>query len=239
MRIPVFLLLMALGGGPLAAQTPPVQPAPLKAMPLPPELDGSFATHYVVPFGLPKVSFLADISTQIDQSVSEGREAYIPYRERIEHRQNGVTTAVVIFGDLLIGYGIDYLHRTYMDLDDRPMIGRYRTDNAYRATWLVARDGEDVDDGLVRTRYRFDKSQPNGDRYVGTMWVAEAYNLVVQGEGDFTSRGATHHVRFKLSNIQVGPQDPALFYPPEGFQHQGTGLSPYGPPRTDYEGVQP
>jgi hypothetical protein len=235
LRLAPIVLALAVGVG--RAQP---APEPLKPMPFPPELDGSLATTYVVPFGLPKVSFSADLHMQMDQSVTEGREIYIPYRERRDMRSKNLNFASVIYTDLLVGYGIDYLHKTYIETDFRQSrLQPNRTDSAYAATWLVARDGEDVDDGLVRTRYRIENSRPNGDHYAGIAWVADGYNLIVQGEGVVTSRGVSHTVHFKLSNIQVGPQDPALFAPPADFRRIGTGLSPFGPSRTDYEGVQP
>ncbi len=237
MSVMRYLLLLSFLFFPAAgwAQSPPQ----LQPMPLPAELDGTLATSYVVPFGLPKVSFSADVNQEIGGHASQGRRVVVPYRERIETNYGTFTIVTILYADLLVSYTFSLTDqkKKYTEVDLHSMT-LPSTGNAYTAKWSVAREGEDVDDNLVRTRYRIQSVHANGDTYVATMWVAEAYNLIVQIEGVSTVKGVASTVRFKLSNIKVGPQEPALFYPPPDFTRWGTGLDPSGKSRTDW-GVQP
>jgi len=198
-----------------AAQTVSTQPV----------LEGSPASGFIVPFGLPTVSFSADLHMEIAGSVSEGRQVVIPHRERWERRAGKFTVVSILYTDLLVGYAFIVENKVYTEFDLRSSTLQPDNPNsAYAAKWTVTREGEDVDDGLVRTRYHVQSIRPNGDSYVATVWLADAYNLIVQGEGVSTVKGVARPIRFKLSNIKTGPQDPSLFYPPPDFKQWGTGV---------------
>lgn len=176
-------------------------------------------------FGPPTVSFSADLYLETGKNTLEGRVVYIPNRERWELRAGAVTVVSIIYTDLMVGYTVLPSQKTYLEVDHGQVAGS-------RPQWTVSREGEDSADGLSRVRYHARGVRPNGDVYEATMWLAEAYNLVVETRGTSTIGGVTRPVHLKLYNIRTGPQDTALFEPPPDYRRFGTGLdAPLAPPR--------
>jgi hypothetical protein len=175
-------------------------------------------------FGPPTVSFAADMYMETGGNMREGRLVYIPHRERWELRTGSVTVISILYTDLGVGYTVLPSQKMYLEVDQ----GAAR---ANQTQWTAKREGDDTDDGLVRGRYRVEGVSPSGDTYKATMWLAEAYNLVVEVRGTSVTRGVSRQVHMKLFNIQVGPQDPALFEPPPDYKRFGTGLDAGTPPK--------
>lgn len=173
------------------------------------------------PFGLPTVSFAADYSSELNGGRSTGRYIRIPNRIRWEIGDKSVS---IIFVDLWVAYTLIPDRKAYTEVDLHNSTARSDGPNAPH--WTVKRLDSDTADGLVRTRYHVENRRANGDTLNGTMWLAEAYNLVVEIQATVVVGGKTINSHYKLSNIQVGPQDPALFYPPPDYQRWGTGLDP-------------
>lgn len=175
------------------------------------------------PFGAPTVSFSAELHYDNGKSTVEGRVVAIPKRERWEFRTGGVTVISILYADLGRGYTVLPAQRMYLEVDQA---ATYVNDTK----WTVQREGEDTIDGLLCGRYAVEGVRGNGDRYQATMWLAEAYNLVIRAQGNSVIGGTARPVHLQLSNIQTGPQDPALFEPPPDYRRFGTGLDAPPPP---------
>ena len=173
------------------------------------------------PFGRPTVSFAADCTLELNGAKSTCRLIQVPNRVRWEILGRAT---VILYTDLWVSYSMVPNRKMYIEVDQRNSPARSDGPNAAR--WTVKRLDSDTDQGLVRTRYHAESTHANGDTFTATMWLAEAYNLVVESRGTSFIRGKTIVSHFKLSNIQIGPQDPALFYPPPDYQRMGTGLDP-------------
>jgi len=173
------------------------------------------------PFGRPTASFAADFTVVLNGVKSDGRYYFIPNRIRWEWA-NQVTS--IVYLDLWVGYSLIPSRRLYVEVDHRNSSARSDGPNAPH--WTVKREGEDTDQGLVRTRYHVEARRANGNTFTATMWLAEAYNLVVEIDGVAVIGGKTLTSHFKIGRIEIGPQDPALFYPPADYQRMGTGLDP-------------
>jgi hypothetical protein len=174
-------------------------------------------------FGPPTVSFAADMYMETGGNMREGRLVYIPHRERWELRTGNVTVISILYTDLGVGYTVLPAQKMYLEVDQGQA-------SVSQTQWTASREGEDTDDGLVRGRYHVEGVSGGGDTYSATMWLAEAYNLVVEVRGTSVVRGVSRQVHMKLFNIQVGPQDPALFEPPPDYKRFGSGLDAGRPP---------
>jgi len=175
------------------------------------------ASSFNTAFGPPTVSFSAEMYIESGGNKRDGRLVYIPHRERWELRTGNVSIISILYTDLGVGYTVLPAQKLYLEVDQSVM-------RQNQMQWTTTREGEDVDDGMVRARYRVEGVRSDGDSYKATMWLAEAYNLVVEVRGTSVIRGVSRPVHMKLFNIQVGPQDPALFEPPPDYKRFGTGL---------------
>ncbi|MEO8558140.1 MAG: hypothetical protein ABI439_03695 [Rhodospirillales bacterium] len=181
------------------------------------------------PFGQATVSFSADFMVDADGRPSDGRIMFIPQRRRVEVTTDGRHIVGITYLDLGVGYSMDLDRKVYSEFNVGPTPA-LPTGSIF-PNWTVTRDGEDTVDGYVRTRYNAEEHRPNGDGFRGILWLVEAYNLVVEAKGINKAGGRTWPVKYRIFNIKVGPQDPALFEPPPDFTRQGTGVDPSAPPR--------
>jgi uncharacterized protein YdeI (BOF family) len=184
------------------------------------------------PFGEPTVSFAADMYYETGKNMLEGRLLRVPQRQRWEFRTGGVTIISIIYTDNWVGYTVLPAQKMYLEVD-------HAAQPPGSGTWSVKRTGEDTADGLVRGRYDTQGTSPNGDSYQLTMWLAEAYNLVVEVRGTATIQGVARPIHFKLYNIAIGPQNPALFEPPSDYKRFGTGLDANSPTASPKREVKP
>jgi len=189
------------------------------------------------PFGQPTVSFSADFTIDSAGFQTKGHMNNIPMRRRVEVDLGPRHVVSIIFADLAVGYALDLDRKTYSEFSLGPT-PNFPTGPTYPG-WTLTREGEDEADGLVRTRYKAEELKPNGNGFRGTLWLAEAYNLVVEARGVNLSAGKSLPVTHRVFNIKVGPQDPALFQPPADFVKFGTGVDPSVPPPTPQPRVQP
>lgn len=189
------------------------------------------------PFGQPTVSFSADFTIDSGGFQTKGRINSIPMRRRVEVDLGSRHIVSILFVDLAVGYALDLDRKTYSEYSLGPT-PNFPTGATYPG-WTLTREGEDEADGLVRTRYKAEENRPNGNGFRGTLWLAEAYNLVVEAKGVNLSAGKSTPVTHRVFNIKVGPQDPALFQPPAGFVKFGTGVDPSVAPPRPVPSVQP
>lgn len=76
--------------------------------------------------------------------------------------------------------------------------------------------GEESVNGIATTRYAVDKDIPEG-HLSGTLWLS-ADGIPMRCDGSLTrNNGKVSTVHWELRNVQVGPQDTALFEVPAGY----------------------
>ncbi|MEO8558139.1 MAG: hypothetical protein ABI439_03690 [Rhodospirillales bacterium] len=180
------------------------------------------------PFGQPTVSFSADFTIDSAGFQTVGHMNSIPLRRRVEVNLGPRHVVSILFVDLAVGYALDLDRKTYSEFSLGPT-PNFPTGAIY-PNWTLTREGEDNADGYVRTRYRAEEMKSNGDGFRGTLWVVDAYNLVVEAHGANMRGGKPIPLTHRIFNIKVGPQDPTLFQPPADFTRFGTGVDPVVPP---------
>jgi hypothetical protein len=83
------------------------------------------------------------------------------------------------------------------------------------ATFELAPLGPATVDGVAADRYGFRATLLGGGTQEGEFWLTPE-NVIVRAEGtvDRPDLSAPRRVEMRLENLQLGPQDPALFEPP-------------------------
>jgi hypothetical protein len=78
--------------------------------------------------------------------------------------------------------------------------------------------GTDVIDGLRATKYHVQMDDPVAGQFDGYVWsTRQGIILKIDGAGEQNGRRGDIHLQFR--NVQVGPQDVALFEPPAAYRH--------------------
>ena len=198
---------------------------------------GPDITGIVHPIGRPTVSFAADFTIDTGGMLTKGRMTSIPMRDRYELHLGPISIVNIFYADLGVGYSLNLDRKTYSEF--RAAQGLEMPNDPAAAKWTLIPDGEDNADGYVRTRYRAEEMKSNGDGFRGTLWVVDAYNLVVQAQGANMRGGKAMPLQYRVFNIKIGPQDPALFQPPADFTRFGTGVDPVVLPSVPPPRAQP
>ena len=77
--------------------------------------------------------------------------------------------------------------------------------------------GEEEVDGIPATKYRVDKTAPDGTRGEGFLWISRR-GVLLKLDGTVTAPGGHRTaITMALSDVKEAPQSPALFMPPAGL----------------------
>lgn len=161
-----------------------------------------------------KTAYSAERMLTIDGRSYQGMLYAEPGRQRHVQNEGGIQE-VAIF-DLGSGTGIFELPQIKSYLDFK--IGRAVA--ALSVPDIAGKPvGREAIEGISVTKYRVAQKASDGTRIDGLLWLtAEGIPMRAQGAVTETS-GKRTQFSWILSHLQVGPQDEALFEPPEGF-HQ-------------------
>jgi len=162
----------------------------------------------------PSISYAADFSFQFNSEGFGGRTRHTPGTTRTEFEINGVSVVSLELWDE---------DRTYLIL---PEFRQYAWLNRHDRNRALARlrqiigkfekhiqaVGTEKHEGLQVTKYRM---RVPGGRF--RFWVTDE-GLLVRLEGEGEAGGERLYIEYSLSNIQVGPQNPANFRLPKGYR---------------------
>lgn len=185
-----------------------------------------------VDFAKPDVSYSAVRIMEADQGTIRQRFYYAPDRTRSEMDAGGQPIATITRDDLGV---IWVLTGTSMYLETSMQnIEAYaeNTEGSPDAMEVVeyTEIGPERVDGYDTTKYRVKAEDPDGDEILGHFWVTEE-RIPVRMEMDFQleSEQQQSHIVVRLEDLEVGPQDPALFEVPADAQKiDATGLPGFG-----------
>lgn len=77
--------------------------------------------------------------------------------------------------------------------------------------------GQEVVNGISTNKYKTVAQDPQGNRLEGFSWLT-ADGVPVKNDMQYQSGGHGARVRTEISDLKVGPQDPALFEVPPGYK---------------------
>lgn len=163
------------------------------------------------PLPVPTVAYSAERVLETEQGSFTQRLHYACGKERSETDMGGLRSVVILRPDRGLGWMLMPAQRTYQQLDLAH--ARQQAGSAPAADVEVERVGTEIVAGREATKYRLVARDEGAGGFV---WFT-AEGIPVQM--DLLSRQGRRQTRIKVSlrNLQIGPQDPALFELPEGY----------------------
>ena len=161
------------------------------------------------------VPYSADVTIALgDAEPTRGRIESAPGMQRLEQRLPGGARRVMITRfDRQLAYLIDPTTETYRELHLNLNVPTGWDD----AVLTLKPEGPDTVGGVAATRYAVAGDPRPGTHVHGQLWRTDDGIMVKADATTDGSGGKELRSVFELSNLQRGPQDPALFEPPEGY----------------------
>lgn len=161
---------------------------------------------------VPNAAYSADSVIRVGGVELDGRVYHDRGVERREITIQGMEQIVIRRADLnqvyvvmpAMGVGME------MDLDSTP----YPSPDELLEGIDAEPMGRETVAGLEATKYRMTGADPSGGQFDGFVWVTED-GITLRLQGTVTAGGRTEEVLMVLDNVEVGPQDPALFERPD------------------------
>lgn len=162
------------------------------------------------PIPTPTVSYSADRVLETEAGVFTGKVYATADRERSEMSMGGMTTAIVLRRDLQNGLMLMPSQKMYKELDfseARKQAGAAPNDVSIDVV------GPDTLDGIETTKYKLVMKDGSAG---GFMWFTRE-GIALKMDMLTKNGRKTERMTITLRNLQVGPQDPALFEAPAGY----------------------
>ena len=160
--------------------------------------------------------FSADIELVGNEASVQGRIFVVPGKQRIELDSPLLEHPVVIISDedRNKAWLLDRVEKSYREhpLDAMPIHLR-RDDWANLKRTAV---GRETVNGVETTKFAAEGTGPSGNPVEGHIWLSDE-GIVVRFAGQELKAGGPVDSRGDLRNIEVAPQDPALFEIPDGY----------------------
>lgn len=164
------------------------------------------------PFGLPTAPYSAESRVTADGRTVTARIHADGQRERREIRDDGVEQI------MLIDHGTQKATMLIVEQKVAMEVDMDATGGPMTPTkWETREVGREEVAGRPVTRHRIDGRGSDGARVAGDVWLT-AEKIPVKSELDVTEDGQTVRVVQELTNLRIGPVDPALFQVPAGYQ---------------------
>ena len=137
----------------------------------------------------------------------------MPGKERHDEDVSGIELDFILDLDGAEGFIVVPGLHSYVSAHLPPILAELDRD---RLMGMAA--GEDRIAGLRATKYRLDYTASDGTHGEGFVWVGDD-NILLKVEGRVDrARHKPLNIRMELSELRPGPQDAALFKPPEGMK---------------------
>lgn len=158
------------------------------------------------------VSYTATRTVTVDGQTYTGPTFHVPGHERDEQKFGAMNMDFILDGPSGQGYLVAPSVKTYVIFPFPPML------SALIDSEMEKRPvGEEVIDQIPTTKYRVEKTTPDGAHGEGFVWVSKR-GILMRLDGLVTAPGG-HKTRIalQLANLKEGPQRPELFAPPAGM----------------------
>jgi hypothetical protein len=166
-------------------------------------------------FGIdPNVSYSGTRHVETDEGSFEIKEYRAPQMFRADMLLDDDAGTMIMREDRQIGYLLMPSLNAYMEIPSEQVL-----EATHQARVLERRQvGRETVLGHQTTKYHAVFLDPDGVRHTGHMWVTDhgipiRMDMVSDEDGE-----DAEHVLMELRDLVVGPQDPALFEVPAGYQ---------------------
>ena len=168
-------------------------------------------------------SYAADRIIETESGTFTGKVYATPERDRSEMSVGEMSTVVILRRDLQNGLMLMPSQKMYRELDfseARKQAGAAPADVTIDAV------GPDTIDGVATTKYKLVMKDGSAG---GFIWFTEE-GIALKMDMLTKSGKKTERMTVTLRNLQVGPQDPALFDAPAGYSKMPgfTGMKGFG-----------
>ena len=161
------------------------------------------------------VAYSADRRVEADGVEMQGRVHAAPGMERTETRVGDMSTVLILRMDRKQGWTLMPMQNMYQEVDLGKAARQAGSVNPGQAELEVV--DEEIVSGLPATRYKFVMKDKSAGGY---LWYTDSGIPVKMDVVSKSGRKSTR-MTVTLENIQVEPQDPALFEVPAGFNRMG------------------
>jgi hypothetical protein len=163
------------------------------------------------PLPVPTVEYSADRVIASEAGTITGHVRAARGKERTELEMQGMKSVMIVRPDLQLGWMLMPAQKMYQEIDfakARQQSGAGPQDDVQ----IDVVGPEDVE-GHAATKYRLKLKDGSAGGY---MWFT-ADGIAVKMDLLTKDRGKTSRMTITLTNLQVGPQDPAAFELPAGY----------------------
>lgn len=158
------------------------------------------------------ISFTATRTVVVDGRSYTGRMFHEPGRERDDQKIGAMDFDFILDGQSSQGFLVAPSIKTYVSFPFPPLLSAL-------VDAQMEKDpvGEEAVDHVPTTKYRVDKTTPDGSHGEGFAWVSKR-GVLMRLDGLVTSPGGHKtKIAMRLANVKEGPQRPELFAPPTGM----------------------
>jgi hypothetical protein len=170
-------------------------------------------------FAKPDIEYKATRIIEAPQGSMRQKFFYDQQRNRTEMDAQGQQVATITREDLgviwvILGDTNMYMETSMTDIEKYAE----HTEGSPDAMEVVeySKLGEETIDGHKTTKYKVVTRDADGDQMDGFFWLTEE-QIAIRMEMDFEMEGERTHVVVRLEDIEMGPQDDALFEVPAGY----------------------
>jgi hypothetical protein len=158
------------------------------------------------------ISFSATRTVIIDGKPYTGTEFHEPGRERDEQKLGAMDMAFILDGQSSQGFLVVPSIKTFVSFPFPPLLSAL-VDAEMETTPLA----DETVDHVPTTKYRVEKTTPDGSHGEGFVWVSKR-GVLMRLDGVVTSpNGRKTKIAMHLADVKEGPQKPELFAPPVGM----------------------
>jgi len=185
-----------------------------------------------------KAEYSADQTMEMEEMKFTAKIFHTPKKERREQSMMGHTSINIIRQDKQLVWVLMPMQNSYMEHPIGQAGPKEQEDfSQYKVEFEKA--GEENVDGHDCAKMKVIATKPDGTKFGGFWWSRKADNIMVKA--DMIAKmedGKKRRMLIRNQNIKTGPQDPALFEIPAGynkmnmgsFMGAGTGASGMGRP---------
>lgn len=158
------------------------------------------------------ISYSATRTVTVDGKTYTGRMFHIPGSERHDQNLLGMEDIFLLNGREAAGFVVLPALKTMIAFPFPALMAALEDPALAKIP-----EGEETVDGVATTKYRIDRTAPDGTRGAGDVWITRR-GVLMRLAGTVTAPGG-HRTRIEmtLSGFKEAPQSAALFVPPPGL----------------------
>lgn len=158
------------------------------------------------------VSFAATRTVTVDGKAYTGPMFHEPGRERDEQKLGAMDMDFILDGQSGQGFLVVPSIKTFVTFPFPPLLSAL-IDSEMQKTPV----GDEAIDHIPTTKYRVDKTTPDGTHGEGFVWISKR-GVMMRLDGLVTAPGGHKtKIALQLANVKEGPQKPEIFAPPTGM----------------------